>query len=509
MASSKKIGLYCGEEKLTLVELEKNTSLQVVSASMGTKTDSSLPFSSSLTEEIQVTALLGKILQDYKIKGVDFCISLPMKDIILRSFVIPRVSGSELQNVIKFEAKKYMPFEIQDLSFVFHTVPFTENQVRHIQVIFMAVRKDVLERYERIFEQLKINILFCDPCQISLVKALLFKKEIKPTDHVAFLYLDKDSGYVCFINQCIPQFVRDFQINASGALGQANDGDESMNVKIINEVGNSFDFYARQFNVDKIENMIVSSSYDRQELFDTLATELKVKIRNFSPLVTTVGTDQINHMDAIYALGVAVDVPLSTLSNFHFYKDKSAHPKSRNLVGSGLDEYKNVILTAVVCLVLLVGLFVFFQTESKSIQIKYDALAAGQGEFLNNPVDGIQAQIQGNTEKLAAYKDINVKSDIASILLRLASLLPQGVWLQDLNIIYGGNSVASIHVTITMTGYVFKDDPNEQISLVNDLVLSFRSDPVLSKLVHSINLGSITRSRIDNRDVTTFVIHCT
>jgi Tfp pilus assembly PilM family ATPase len=141
MASSKKIGLYCGEEKLTLVELEKNTSLQVVSASMGAKTDSNLPFSSNLTEEIQITALLGKILQDYKIKGVDFCVSLPMKDIILRSFVIPRVNANEIQNVIKFEAKKYMPFDIQELSFVFHAVPFTENQVRHYQIIFMRCAK--------------------------------------------------------------------------------------------------------------------------------------------------------------------------------------------------------------------------------------------------------------------------------------------------------------------------------------------------------------------------------
>ena len=318
MASSKKIGFFCGEEKLTLVELERNTSVQVVSALMGSKADPNSPFSSNLTEEIHLAALIGKILQDYRIQGCDFYVSLPMKDIILRSFIIPSVSLNEIQNVIKFEARKYVPLNVQDLSFVFYTIPFMENQIRRIKVIFFAVRKEVLARYERIFQQLKVNVFLCDPCPVSLVKALLYKKEIKPTDHVAFLYLDKNSGYICFIDQGIPQFVREFQINAPEPSEQANDGSESLNVKILNEVANSFDFYTRQFNADKVEQMIVSSSLDRQDLFDTLATELKVKIKKFSPLVTTVGTEQINHMDAIYALGAGVDVPLHSLSRLIF-----------------------------------------------------------------------------------------------------------------------------------------------------------------------------------------------
>jgi hypothetical protein len=370
------------------------------------------------------------------------------------------------------------------------------------------VRKEVLERYERIFEQLKINILFCDPCQISLVKALVFKKEIKPTDHLAFLYLDRNSGYVCFINQCIPQYVRDFQINTSGILNPANETDESLNVKILNEVGNSFDFYARQFNVDKIENMIVSSFYDRQDLLDALTTELKVKIKNFSPLVTTVGTDQINHMDAIYALGAGVDVLPSTLSSFHFSKDKTTQQKPGNLVSSVLDEYKLVVLTILFCLFLLVGLYGFFQTGLKTLQKKYDTLAMQQGEFLNNPVESVQTQIQDNTDKLAAYKDINIKSDVASILLRVASLLPQGVWLRGFEIKYQGEGVKNTDVAIELNGYVFKDDPNEQIAVVNGLVLSFRDDPALSKLIHSINLGSLSRATVDGRNVTLFTIHC-
>ena len=99
------------------------------------------------------------MLQDNQITGAPFYVSLPMKEIILRSFVIPFVKREDIQNAIKFEAKKYLPIDIQDLSFVFYTIPFTENKIKRLQVIFFAVRKEVLDRYERIFKQVNAAFL--------------------------------------------------------------------------------------------------------------------------------------------------------------------------------------------------------------------------------------------------------------------------------------------------------------------------------------------------------------
>ena len=58
-----------------------------------------------------------------------------------------------------------------------------------------------------------------------------------------------------------------------------------MNLKIVNEVGNSFDFYARQFSGDRIEQMVVSSDFVQKDLLKALEIELKVKIKKFSPVV--------------------------------------------------------------------------------------------------------------------------------------------------------------------------------------------------------------------------------
>ena len=212
MASSKKIGFFWGDEKVTLVEFDKNSPLQVASASLSSKTNTSSPFSSNLTEEIQITAILQKMIQDYKMTGGSFYVSLPLKEIILRSFIIPFVKQEDIQNAIKFESKKYMPFDIQDMSFVYQTIPFSEGQNKRYQVIFFAVRKEVLARYERIFKQVNAEVSYCEPYMVSLSKTLLFQKEIKPIDHLAFLILDKNLGRICFIDKGIPQFIREFPV---------------------------------------------------------------------------------------------------------------------------------------------------------------------------------------------------------------------------------------------------------------------------------------------------------
>ena len=226
MASSKRVGFFWGENKITLVEFGKNAPLQVASSPLDFKLNalSTGPtFRSNVAEEAQIAAIFKKMLEDNKITGASFYVSLPMKEIILRYFFIPFLNREEIQNAIKFEARKYLPIDIQDLTFVFYTAPFTENATKRLQVIFFAVRKELLEKYERILKQGSVTVSYGEPCMVSLIKVLLFRKEISPTDHLAFLILDKNSGSICFVDQGIPQFIREFPLSSRSPSEETED----------------------------------------------------------------------------------------------------------------------------------------------------------------------------------------------------------------------------------------------------------------------------------------------
>ena len=511
MISSKRIGFFWGEEKITVVECDKNTPLQAVSSPLGSKASTQSPFSSNLTEEIQITAILQKLLQDNRITGTSFYVSLPLKEIVLRSFVIPFVKQNDVQSAIKFEAKKYMPFDIQDLSFVFHTIPFVEGNNKQLQVIFFAVRKEVLARYDRVFKQVNVEISYCEPYMVSLTKALLFKKEIKTTDHLAFLILDKNLGRICFIDQGIPQFIREFPIAPRIQLGETDDSTDSteaLNLKIVNEVGNSFDFYARQFNGERIDQMLILSEFVQKDLFNTLERELKVKLTKFLPGATTGLVGSNSDMDAVYAMGACVGLPMEALSEFNFLGDNSRKSKLKKNLITALMSYKEVIIVFLMCALTLAGASVFFQVQLKAAQAQYNQLSAQEGAFLNTPISSIQAETQQNIDKLAQFKSIRSRSDLTFIILRVASHLPQGALLNNLILGYDESDANHVHVGITMNGMVIKGDPNEQIATINQVFSDFKNDKELSRFITRVNLGSLIREDTDRGQATGFNIHC-
>jgi Tfp pilus assembly PilM family ATPase len=505
MASPKRIGFYWGEEKLTLVEFEKNAPHQVVSLPFNLKASTPSPFSSNLTGEIQITAIFQQMLQDNKITGGTFYVSLPMKEIILRSFFIPFVKMDDIHNTIKFEAKKYLPIDIQGLKYVFYTVPYTENQVKRLQVIFFAVRTETLDRYERIFKQVNAAVAYCEPCVVSLSKVLLFKKEITPTDHLAFLILDKNVGRICFIDRGIPQFIRDFSVNVQPLSAETQDPLATLNLKIVNEVANSFDFYARQFSGDRLEQILVSGEDFGQDLFNALETELKLKIRRVPPLVTI---GQNNDLDTIYAMGSCVVPPLPSLTGFDFIKDKDAKRSAAGDLIDMISSYKEILFVLLICAISLVGVYILFQVQLKVTQQQYDQLSAKEGAYANLTADSIQTEIQANTDKLTTYKNIRMKSDMVLILLRVASHLPQGAKLKDLSVIYNPTDPNDAHVAIEMNGDVFKEDSNEEVKVVNQIFSDLKNDKVLSQFIKDVTV-TLNLEELDGRQDTGFSIHCT
>ena len=343
---------------------------------------------------------------------------------------------------------------------------------------------------------------------VSLAKVLLFRKEINPKEHLAFLMLDKNSGSICFIDQGIPQFIHEFSISPLSPLEETKDFKETLNLKVVNEVGNSFDFYARQFSGDKIEQMLVLAQEGPQDLFNALETELKLKLRKVFPVsaMGPVGTN--NDMDTIYAMGACVDPPLEALSGFNFFEDKTPKSKFKGDFSEVLKSYKEVMFVFLICVISLVGVNIFFQVQLKIAQQQYDQLSWGQGAFLNVPVDSIRDALKDNRDKLTAYKSVRTKSDMVLILLKVASHLPQGTLLKDLTVSYNQGDSNDTHVTIDMKGDVFGEDPNEQIAVVNRIFSDFKNDKDLPRFIKSVNLVSLNREDLDGKQVTGFNIHC-
>ena len=505
MAGPRKLGIFWSENSFTLVEADGNLPVETVLVPLGDAAkQSNSPFTSGLTADLQIVALLQKTLRDHKIDPSRVYLSLPSKDVILRSFVVPAVKPEELGGLVEFEVKKYIPFGMSELAFVYHPAPFVEDKIKKLRVIFCAVRKDILDRYEKICAQANLVVAGAEPSAMGLAKALVSRNDMRTDRRTCILHLDGRVGRMMFFDRGIIQFMREFSLFAAG--GQGEPDAEAVKNRLLNEARNSMDYYDRQISDDKIDEIVVlGSSAQAAELAKIVGNDLNIPVKH---LLESLNIAQFEACQAhgLYALGACVSNLLPAMSVFNFIQKKSAAFSKAAVFGLPFDvrEFVLTMRTAALCVAVLVAAFAAAQWKLKGLESQVTGLSSTQGEFLSVPVEDIKQKTADHRGKLKEYKKIRIKTDVAFLLAHMVQSLPEGAWLKSLNVRYGNDDT----VMLDISGYVYTEDPNNQLRLVNGLVEVLRSSKELSRYLSGVQLTSMQRQDINGVAVTYFLITC-
>ncbi len=505
MPGPRKLGIFWSENGFTLVETEGNLPVQAVFVSLGDAVKQpDLPFTSDLTEDLQTVAVLQKTLRDHKIDVSRVYLSLPSKDVILRSFVVPAVKPEELGGLIEFEAKKYVPFDVKELAFVYHSVPLVENKIKKLRVIFCAARKDVLGRYERICAQANLVVAGAEPAAMGLAKVLVSRNHMRTDQRTCILHVDGRIGRMMFFDRGVIQFMREFSLFAAGGEGEPDA--EAVKSRLLNEARNSMDYYDRRISNDKINEIIVlGPPAQAGELARFVGNDLNIPVKHLLPSLN-IAHFQACGVEGLYALGTCVSNVLPVMSVFNFIQKKSAASSKTAVFGLSFDirEFAPAMQTAALCVTILVAAFAAAQWKLKSLESRVTGLSSARSGFLSVPVEDIRQKTADNRDKLKAYKKIRIKTDVAFLLAYTVQSLPEGVWLKDLNVRYGNDD----KVTMDISGYVYAENLNKQLRSVNGLVEVLRSSKELSRYLSGVQLTSMQRQDINGVAVTYFLITC-
>ena len=82
--------------------------------------------------------------------------------------------------------------------------------------------------------------------------------------------------------------------------------------------------------------------------------------------------------------------------------------------------------------------------------------------------------------------------------------LPNGVWLSSFNF----NQKGPTGMELILNGRVYLADNEKEVEAVNVFLLNLKKDPVFSKNFKEININSIDRSIIEEKNVLVFTIVC-
>ncbi len=522
---TKRLGVHFGNQIFSIVESENQTPAKYFSAPHSLFEPQPSAASKDVPEEIRITALIQKNLREQKILPGDASLAIPAKDIIFRSFVIPWVHASEVKNVVEFEARKYIPFKLEEVAYTFHPVTFNEKAIRKIRVLFVAARNDILYKYCNVLGQAGLKVTFIEPSSLSLVRVLIFKNKLPLDQKIAVVETNQKEGKITIVDHGMPQFIRDFKLSPANQTKEDADP-EIANARLFNEIRISLDYYGRQYNQEKVTSIITVSETESAEMAQNIGNDLGIPATSVG-VKETLNLPEVVSIDLLNAFGVSLrdSVPLAIKFDF-LTQPVSKTSKSEFQFKLSKENILAIAKTAGVCAGLLIMAFVGSNLLIGGSKSKLQKLTEQGGIFKDLPVEQIEEKIKSVQDRLDDYKTIRTTSHMTFLLTKIPKTLPPGVWLSNLQVQYVDITKAELNflwglpaeseadqqkmtyrITLNFTGYAYDSNPNQQLRLLNNYKVKLKTDPFFAKNFHKVEL-SANAQPMENYQVTAFKIDC-
>lgn len=505
------LGIYFGVKDVNLIEVNgkkivNNIRLPHPSIAMA-------ELEEKVPADIKLMAMLKDAFRTNRITAEEayFCVS--GQDLIIRTFEIPLLPQSELKSAVNFEAKKYIPFKLEELDYDFQVLFNKKNKTS--LVLFVGIKKEILANYVSIAKQLNIKV---DILEYSAFSILRFLKLAGLSDNgvIATLCYDlnnEDEASFTVFENGFSLFSRDFVLTGEPAgFEQTVETDIiAKREKLKSEIKVSLDYYNRKFPDKDIKNIFVVS--DKES-----APELTPFFAGSSIPVKFVETQKV--------LGKGVGYSSILAKSFSAALFKSAPLKIKiNLIGSRLKadqgvavgwrnfsflegfklDFKFIILGIIVC----GAAFGYGLMRIKPIQEELTVIKSKRIKI--NSVVGDESfdaltVLGAKYKKKIATLDNLVKNQIYATypLDVIPAALPKGVWLERFDL----NQKKGAGIELTLSGQVYLESGEKEFESVNIFLTNLKKDAAFSKYFKSITINSIDQKLVQDKNLTVFTIVC-
>ncbi|MCX5669029.1 MAG: pilus assembly protein PilM [Candidatus Omnitrophica bacterium] len=503
------LGIYFGTKDINLVETSGKKILNNIRLPHPKLEISGLE--EKVPADVKIMALLKDAFRSYRINANEatFCIS--GQDLVIRTFEIPLLPQSELKSAVSFEAKKYIPFKLEDLDYDFQ-VSFNKKNKTSL-VLFVGIKKEILANYISFAKQLNLKINSLEYSAFSVLRFLKLSG-LPDAGVIASLCFDSKNGdeanFTVFENE-FSLFTRDFDFTQEPAgfeqtaeldlIGQQD--------KLLKEVRISFDYYNRKFPDKQVKNIYVVSDKESHPELKSFFAESSIPFK-FIEMQKVLGktTSYSSILIKSFAAALFKSVALKIKINLIGSRLKVARTAAGNplalLDGIKLD-LRYIFLGVVVCVAVFGnGLMRTQATQQELTAIKNKRVKISTDLASDNveELTGISSKYE---EKIAALDNL-VKNQmyVTPLLSTIPRALPKGVWLESFSL----SRNKGVPMELVLNVGVYLEDSDQEFESVNIFLTNLKKDPVFSRYFKEITIGFIDRQNLQNKNTAVFKIIC-
>jgi type IV pilus assembly protein PilM len=111
----------------------------------------------------KIAALIRKLFDENSFKTQNVAVSIGGYSVIVKKISVQTMTEEQLQESINSEAEQYIPFDISEVNLDYQMLGETENNPNQMDVLLVAVKKEVINSYVDLIQMAGLN-----PCVIDI-----------------------------------------------------------------------------------------------------------------------------------------------------------------------------------------------------------------------------------------------------------------------------------------------------------------------------------------------------
>ena len=478
----KKLGIYFGQNAVNVVESD------------GKKIVSQVQFPAK-------EGVLQEELRKYNIKSEEAIITLSSRDLLIRSFDLPLMPANEIPAAVGSEAVKYIPFKIEDIIYDYKVL--ANHRERKNYILFAGIKTEELDdKYLSILSAAQLKPKEIEYAVFSALK-LLRAFGMQEKGVFAFLDIDlEDESNITILDDNFPQFSRTLKLPVEESTDKASPA--GVLEKLTNEIRISLDFYRRKFPDKEVKKAIVAANPELRLEIENLCRDLGVKtvFINLPPPLTNLGL--------VKAYAASLDIKLPFEIDLLAGKEKLKVQREQRagapapMAGETVKVNKAIVVAGIA---LAIGVFALIQ-YSKIIPLKKEiSQILSQRKAVTTvsadlPYPELERVKNTYKDKVATLDGLfKQKQFLTPKFDFIPRLIPDGVWLVDLNFSGAGND-------LSLKGAAYLENSEAEIKAINEFVSHLQGNQEFDKSFSVINVSNVKKGAIAEIQVTFFEIKC-
>ena len=467
-------------------------------------------------EDHHLAAAVQRAVEAAKLKTKRMAVSVPSQDVLFRFFTVPVVPKAELDQVVQFEARKYVPFKMDTLVWDYCAIPSRGSA--QLEVVFSAVSRDLFRQLQDVLASAGIQPVLVEPRSASLARLAEPAQGTGSDTFVCMVEVEQDSAHLAIVKNRIPYLTRDVMFSAAASPAAQPDpatppaeppagnadaepppaGPDLKAQRLLSELSVSMNFFLREYPSTSIPRVIIFGPENViGEWCPWLAEQLHCAVEMGSAHVDPL-VDGGLPLPFAAALGLVQGARRPAGVSLDFLKRNLAKPAAAARPRAGaasslsavsvLDAFKTPQAAVALALaaVTLGGLWFM---ERVSVAAERDRLkqSAALRPEINAALSAMtkeetQALKEQAEAQLAFLKQaIDLRVGVAAKLDAVARTLPDGVWLTNLT--YEDQLVASGKGEFRMSihGACYLGETGQELGAIHRFEEQVRQNPAFFK----------------------------